>query len=155
MQQDHQKAVENLPFKLLHGDPVWWSHGGSRFCLLHFPAMERMEQSGLEKRNDCFQCCFCDWSLKWPQENVKYLILYIPWHILEVIKMSLGLFLNILMHDLDRWEHSLLLLKGKVNISKKNIVSRITRMNLLPVEVLNTPPFTLAGWFRLNLKRRQ
>lgn len=86
---------------------------------------------------------------------MKYLILYIPWHILEVIKMSLGLFLNILMHDLDRWEHSLLLLKGKVNISKKNIVSRITCMNLLPVEVLNTPPFTLAGWFRLNLKRRQ
>lgn len=74
--------------------------------------------------------------------NVKYLILYIPWRILELIKMSLGLFLNTLMHDLDRWEHLLLLLKGKVNMSKKNIASRITCMNLLPVEVLNTPPFT-------------
>lgn len=74
--------------------------------------------------------------------NVKYLILYIPWHILQLIKMSLGLFLNILLHDLDRWEHLLLLLKGKVNMCKKYIASRITRMNLLPVEVLNTPPFT-------------
>lgn len=26
---------------------------------------------------------------------------------------------------------------------------------LLPVEVLNTPPFTSAGWLGLNLKRRQ
>lgn len=74
--------------------------------------------------------------------NVKYLIFYIPWHILELIKMSLGLFLNILMHDLDRWEHLLLLLKGKVNMCKKNIASRITCMDLLPVEVLNTSPFT-------------
>lgn len=69
--------------------------------------------------------------------------------------MSLGLLLNILMHDFDRWEHSLLLLKGKVNISKRNIVSRITCVNLLPVEVLNTPLFTSEEWFRLNLKRRQ
>lgn len=87
--------------------------------------------------------------------NVNYLILYIPWRILEWIEMSLDLFLNILIHDLDRWEHLLLLLKGKVNMCKKNRTSRITCMNLLPVEVLNTPPFTQAGWFRVNLKRRQ
>lgn len=76
---------------------------------------------------------------------MNYLILYIARHILEVIKMSLGLFLNALLPEFDRWEHSLLLLKGKVNARKRSRVSRIPCMNLLPVEVLNTPPFTLAG----------
>lgn len=33
---------------------------------------------------------------------MKYLVLYIPWHILEMIKMSLGLLSNVLMDDLDR-----------------------------------------------------
>lgn len=50
-----------------------------------------------------FLCCFSSASLKWPQENVKYLVLYIPWHFLEMIKMSLGLLLNILMDGLDRF----------------------------------------------------
>lgn len=34
---------------------------------------------------------------------MKYLVLYIPWHFLEMIKMSLGLLLNILMDGLDRF----------------------------------------------------
>lgn len=101
--------------------------------------------SHVVQSNKILQCCFSDCSLKRPQDEGRYLILSIPQHILEVIKMHLGLFLNTLLPEFDRWEHLLLLLKGKVNTRKRSKVYRIPCMNLLAVEVLNSPLFTLAG----------
>lgn len=93
--------------------PFKFPHRPSLLVLQKFPPLfVAFSSSGLngystpsKEETDClfvflvlFLCC----EFERPQENVKYLVLYIPWHILEMIKMSLGLLSNVLMDDLDR-----------------------------------------------------
>lgn len=70
--------------------------------------------------------------------------------------MNLAPLLNILMADLDRWKHLLLLLKGKVNISEMNIVSSaISMQSLLPVEVPQYSSIHINRIAEIGLKRRE
>lgn len=114
------QQITKKPQRTFHVNLESHSDGSQGLPLLcFFQLWKELKNQGF-KSNEFLQCCFSGWSLKRPQDNVRYLILSIPWHILEVIKMSSGLFLNTLLPEFGRWEHWLLLLKGKVKTRKRN-----------------------------------